>query len=202
MLYRLKTDLPTFKAGDLFYIDRNGSLRHKNTDIVAYHYSTLMKFPNALEKFWEPVEKPPKRWRAYKGEFYYYVGYGGTVHQGLDAYGRLCNGNYKIGNYFATEEKARAYVDYLKALATVRDDAKGFVPDWKEGGQKWYVRASHCADGSNALCVDFTCAYQENGVFGLPYFESRADAEASIKKHRREWETIFGIEGETEDDGE
>ena len=67
MFYRLKTDLPTFKAGDLFYIDRNGSLRHKDTDIVAYHYSTLEKFPDALEKFWEPVEKPPKRWRAYKG---------------------------------------------------------------------------------------------------------------------------------------
>lgn len=197
MLYKLKMDLPTFKAGDIFYLDQNGSLRHKDKGIVAYHYSTLEKFPEALERFWEPVEEEYKRWRAYQFGMYYHLGSSGTVIKSLEL-GTTGDANlHAIGNYFKTEAEAEAVADYLKALVVVRDDAKGFKPNWEEGGQKWFVRKEYHANNESGLCIDFTCAYQENGVFGLPYFRTENDAKASIKKHRREWETIFGVKDET-----
>lgn len=114
----------------------------------------------------------------------------------------LDNDAYAIGNYFKTPEKAELVVDYLKALAVVRDDAKGFVPDWKDGSQKWCVTAYHDEDGSCVIESEFYSRTLYNGVFGLPYFKSEEDAEVSIKKHRKEWETIFGVKDETGGDDE
>lgn len=200
MLYRLKTDLPTFKAGDLFYIDRNGSLRHKNTDIVAYHYSTLAKFPDALEKFWEPVEEEFKRWRARYGNNYFCLDALGetAICEELELLSdSLC---HAIGNYFQTRDEAQAYADYLKALAIVRDDAKGFVPDWGDSEQKRFIVYFDFA--VHRLCeVDVFCL-AHNGVFGLPHFATAEDARASIDKHEKEWLTIFGVKDETESDDE
>ena len=199
MFYKLKTDLPTFKAGDLFYLDENGSLRHKEKHIIAYHHSTLAKFPDALEKFWEPVEQESKRWRADSGRRYYFVSNDEIdVRLAFDDCDRRADGRYRYGNYFQTKEEAQAVAAYLKALAVVRDDAKGFVPDWSDIEQeKWYVRYSHdieCLFNSN------TEQYVDNGVFGLPYFETEEDARASIDKHEKEWLTIFGVKEMEGDD--
>lgn len=117
MFYRLKTDLPTFKAGDLFYLDRNGSLRHKDTNIVAYHYSTLAKFPDSLEKFWEPAEEELKRWRADICETYYCVLSDGSVELQKEVGFVAADDRYGIGNYFKTKDEAQAHADYLIIFA-------------------------------------------------------------------------------------
>lgn len=150
----------------------------------------------------EELPEEHKRWRADKGGLYYYIGYGGMAYQDLDVYGPSNNGIYKIGNYFATEEKARAYADYLKALAIVRDDANGFEPNWEDRREKWYVGVWRDKDSNHEVGVDKAFSYQSNGVFGLPYFKTRDDAKASIKKHKAEWLTIFGVKDETESDDE
>lgn len=41
--YKLKKDLPTFKAGDEFYTDSNNNLRLSGPEIVAYSHITLEK---------------------------------------------------------------------------------------------------------------------------------------------------------------
>lgn len=189
--YKLKTDLPTFKAGDLFYLDQNGSLRHKEKDIVAYHYSTLAKFPEALEKFWEPAEEECKRWRAEDGEPYFYVNHDAEVLPSREDLCPVDNDRHRLGNYFQTKEEAQAHVNYLKAIAVVRDDAKGFEPDWSDNEQpKFYV----CyLPEIEWLSINETWQSADNGVFGLPYFETREGAQASIDKHKKEWETIFSI---------
>lgn len=57
--YRLKKDLPTFKVGELFFINNYGQLvSNKNKGIVAYSAATLKKFPNILEEWFEETEKP------------------------------------------------------------------------------------------------------------------------------------------------
>lgn len=56
--YRLKKDLPTFKAGDLFYTDDYGSLCHFKDDIMAYHHTTIAKFPDMLKDWFEPAQAP------------------------------------------------------------------------------------------------------------------------------------------------
>lgn len=204
MFYRLKTDLPTFKAGDLFYLDRNGSLRHKDTDIVAYHYSTLMKFPDALEKFWEPVEEEFSR-RADENCNFFTLNHTGKICCYIECGDTISNDTYAMGNYFKTEKEAEAAVKYLKALATVRDDAKGFTPDWNKPDEqsRWVVCFVHKSLPPKLEVVyDNNLDYQFNSIFGLPYFRTENDAEASIKKHRKEWETIFGVKDETECDDE
>ena len=200
MFYKLKTDLPTLKAGDLFYLDQNGNLCHKETGIIEYHYITLEKFPDALEKFWEPVEEEFKRWQACYGDKFYSATLNGDVADLYELNDQITNGAYDIGNYFQTQDEAQAYADYLKALAIVRDDAKGFEPDWGDITQKkWFV--------VYAYNLGKLCQYQNhwekvNGVFGVPYFATAEDAKASIEKHTAEWLTIFGVKDETGVDDE
>lgn len=197
MLYKLKIDLPTFKAGDLFYLDQDGSLRHKETDIIAYHYGTLAKFPDALERFWEPVEEEFKRWRAELKKAYYYLDDEADVRPSSEDHYPGDDNHHRCGNYFQTKEEAQACADYLKALTVVRDDAKGFVPDWEDRKQgKWFVIYDH---EQGKLCQYQGSCEEVNGVFCLPYFETEGDARASIDKHKAEWLTIFGVKGESDD---
>lgn len=59
--YRLTKDLPTFKAGELFFINNYGQLvSNENKSIVAYSAATLKKFPNILEEWFEETEKPTR----------------------------------------------------------------------------------------------------------------------------------------------
>lgn len=59
--YQLIEDLPTFKRGELFFIDGRGhliSLAHE--DIVAYSEVTLEKFPNILKDWFREVPAPER----------------------------------------------------------------------------------------------------------------------------------------------
>ena len=59
--YRLKKDLPTFKAGDVFELTPQGSLvqiTDGRVGVCAYARQTLEKFPNILEDWFEPIEPP------------------------------------------------------------------------------------------------------------------------------------------------
>lgn len=57
--YRLKKDLPTFKAGEVFVlwdsIEGPGLFRESD-GIMAYHRKTLDKFPNILEGWFEEIK--------------------------------------------------------------------------------------------------------------------------------------------------
>lgn len=62
--YRLLKDLPTFKAGDEFYTDRYGSLYYDQSNseksytngLMAYHFSTIKKFPSILTDWFEEIK--------------------------------------------------------------------------------------------------------------------------------------------------
>lgn len=57
--YRLLKDLPTFNKGDEFYIAQTGALWYDgggDDDVCAYATQTLMRFPNILEDWFEPIE--------------------------------------------------------------------------------------------------------------------------------------------------
>lgn len=58
--YKLKKDLPTFKAGGTFHINDKGNLVPDNEfskGIVAYSKSTLDKFPSILTDWFEEYEE-------------------------------------------------------------------------------------------------------------------------------------------------
>lgn len=73
--YKLKKDLPTFNAGDIFVIAGDGCLYltgnedgkytgmgatgHWKRPVMAYHKNTLKHFPNILRDWFEEVKNEP-----------------------------------------------------------------------------------------------------------------------------------------------
>ena len=189
--YKLKRDVPAFKAGTECYIEESGNMVPcRGISYTIVHKDQLEKFPNILTDWFEEI-KEPTRWKPEMGQTYYHVGGDGFVYSDTWVNGSAVdNGRFEIGNCFKTEEEAERAAEYLKALAVVRGDATGkFV----RGTSNWYVYYDvHCK--RLGVSSDYYC--NKNGIFGLPYFATEEDAQRSIEQHKSEWLTIFGIEDE------
>lgn len=189
--YKLKRDLPTFKAGEIFYLSDAGNLLRESNNIAAYSWTTLDKFPNILTDWFEEI-KESTRWEPEENQKYYFLDSNGYVYNNIWAGDSIDRNRSDIGNCFETKEEAERVVEYRKALATVRGDAtKKFV----KGERNWFVFYNVTAD-----YLDFGYDYSDirNGVFGLPLFATEEDAQRSIELHKNEWLTIFGVKEENE----
>lgn len=186
--YKLLKDLPTFKAGDEFYIDSNNDLRLKGRYIIAYNHYTLEKFPNILTDWFEEVHEEYKRWRAEYRHRYYYINCC-EVGSATDIYSSWDDLNYKIGNYFKTEKEAEAYKEYLLARQVLLDDA--------EGGKFYYTE-----DTWFSLALDDWCAYYDDCDHkwvldsspayypGIIYFKTQKALKESLKRHKEQWDIV------------
>lgn len=191
--YRLKKDLPTFKAGEIFElwdsIETQGLCRESD-GVMAYHQKTLDKFPNILTDWFEEI-KEPTRWKPEMRRDYYYVSSSGAVYDDVwSDTPNIDHDRFDIGNCFQTKEEAERVVEYLKALAVVRGDA---TSEFVKGNRNWYV---YYGTDMNSLRPWFNINDIRNGIFGLPYFATREDAQRSIELHKNEWLTIFGTKEE------
>lgn len=188
--YRLKKDLPTFKAGDEFYLSEEGNLVFiDERPLVAYSKQTLEKFPNILEDWFEEIPEEYKRWRAKKGESYWFIENTGLPYKDKESGCSVEDCRYTFGNYFNTREEAINHIDYLIALQTIKDDAKGFVPDWKNFNQSKYHGCYNY--NTNSLTLDWGHHLQRQGVI---HFKTEEDIKESLNKHRKEWLTVLGVE--------
>ena len=188
--YKLLKDLPTFKAGEIFYISETGNLLRESDNMPAYSWSTIDKFPNILTDWFEEINEST-RWKPEMSQKYYRVGSDGFVYDDTWANdSAIDNGRFEIGNCFKTEEETRRVIEYLKALATVRGD---ITAEFTKGKSNYYVvyNATY-----NCLDVSDNCYLIKNGILGLPYFATEDDAQRSIELHKNEWLTIFGIKEE------
>lgn len=190
--YKLKRDLPTFKAGDEFsYI--NGNLieckPNGTTGICLYSANTLEKFPNILADWFEEV-KEPTRWKPVPGDTYWSLDGVGYVNYYESSGGTYTALRVSIGNCFKTREETERAAEYLKALAVVRGDATTEFTRDRDNFYVYYdVSHNYLYVSSNSYCL-------KNGIFGLPYFATKDDALRSIEQHRNEWLTIFGVKEE------
>ena len=192
--YKLLKDLPVAKAGTIFRLNDDGHLHadilQDYDDTIVYSKSDLDKFPNILTDWFEEVNEST-RWKPEKNHIYYFV-IGDSYVAGDVWYGGQCvdDDRFDLGNCFQTKEEAERTVEYLKALAVVRGDA---TKKFTKGERNWYVFYNVTAD-----YLDFEYDYSDirNGIFGLPYFATEEDAQRSIKLHKKQWLTIFGIEDE------
>lgn len=187
--YKLKRELPTFKAGDRFVLIDSGSLIHESDGVVAYSWTTLDKFPNILTDWFEEVDEST-RWRPEADQKYYFSDNDGSVGYNRWDGDHIDRNRFEIGNCFETKEEPERVVEYLKALAVVRGDA---TTKFTKGDRNWYV---YYGTDMNSLRPWFNINDNRNGVFGLPYFATREDAQRSIEQHKNEWLTIFGIKEE------
>ena len=115
---------------------------------------------------------------------------GRWTHRNQSCYNSIRKKCLEIGYCFQTREEAEQAVEYLKALAVVRGDATTELIKVRNNFYVVYDVAYNC------LVVKEKSYYIRNGVFGLPYFATKEDAQRSIVQHRNEWLTIFGVEEE------
>ena len=187
--YRLKRDIPVFKAGEVFYLSDGGNLFRESDNVPVYGRTIIDKNPSILAEWFEEI-KESTRWEPEENQKYYFLDSNGYVYNNIWAGDSIDRNRSDIGNCFQTEEEIDRAVEYLKALAVVRGDA---TTKFVKGERNWFVFYNVTAD-----YLDFGYDYSDirNGVFGLPLFATEEDAQRSIELHKNEWLTIFGVKEE------
>lgn len=182
--YKLKKDIPMFKAGDLFYINSDqGCLVQKDTIRLAFHKETLEEYPEILRDWFEEVEEPGyKRWRAEEDDEYYTINRIGCVCRSRDTRQPEDDYRYKTGSYGRTAEELEAKLKYDIARQVLSDDAEGgkFVPG---SSNNWYN--SYC------LCLEAWSTFSTWYYYpGAIYFKSEEALIKSLKEHKDQWEIV------------
>lgn len=154
--------------------------RELNEDEAAF-YGSLVRYG-----FIEEIKDEP--WKPKPGQRVHCV----LEHGKVDSFVWFNEESYlqmlAIGNCFQTEDQAEKAVEWLKAFKVLRDDAKGFKPNWEDDHQyKYAVWYNHT---TKELGLDERIDGQE----AIIYFATAADAKESIKKHEKEWLTFLNIE--------
>ena len=179
--YKLLKDLPFAKAGEIFEINRGEiddciTLYRNEEQIHQFKVGN-----NASEMFdeWFEEVKESKR--------YYFIG--GLGYIGSDTVDGLTEKyRQELCNYFETQEEAEKYLEYLKAKAIIKQDTKGFKPNWKNPSQKRFFGYYNLID--KKLCYFNAVENMESKI----YFKSEEDIEESFKKHPEEWKTYIDYE--------
>lgn len=190
--YKLLKDLPTFKAGDLFYISEYGALVYDDGGygVMAYAQSTLDRFPNILTEWFEEVQKPTSGilWKPKKDDKYYCLGNNsGRLFSTFWTDTALDDTRLKLGNVYSTMEEAEQALG--RKLAEVRlRRTSNFEPDFKSKNGGWVVGYNYHLEElvySDANYVDY----------GEPVrYATEEDAKKSIKENREDWLIYFGID--------
>lgn len=128
--YRLKRDIPAFKAGEVFYISDAGNLFRESDNVPVYGWTIIDKNPNILTDWFEEI-KEPTRWKPELGNKYYLSDSNGSVYDSVWSNDYIDRSRAKIGNYFGTREEAEKAVERLKAWERLKDAGLKFK-DWNK----------------------------------------------------------------------
>ena len=172
--YKLKKDTPLHRAGEIF-------TKTETTMVASDKYETDTDLIINFDEWFEPVSG---KWPQ-AGKHYYTVRSDGGVTSLEWLEDRFDEGSRAIGNVFKTEKSAHAYVDYLKAITTVRQDEGVMTPEQAaKNGYVYYIRVH---DASQLAVHGFDADYVS--VNTVP-FDTREHAQASLDKHQDEWKII------------
>lgn len=181
--YKLKSDIPGHKAGEVFELTYDGAMLDPD-GVTAYTASDIQDHPDIMDWF----EEVKGSWMPEFGEGYWFVGDDGSMHS------RACHGDeYDLGrrthgNVFHTQEEAEKHRKWLEAVAVLRADTANQPTDWKNADfDKWQVYYNHPKERLVA------CAYYE-GKHAPFVFNNVDDAQRSIAEHEAEWRTFLGVE--------
>lgn len=181
--YKLLKNMPFAKAGEELYLkfseDSEFFLVYKGTD-KAY---TAELNPEFIDNFDEWFEETPKCYfsiNKYKKE---------VQKVSVKYHPNWVIENIKsIGLLFETEEETEKYLEYLKAKAIIKQDAKGFKPDWNNEEQPKHY--GYCHAESKRLWRDAEYTEKRSTI----YFKSIKDIEESLNNHPEEWKTYLTYE--------
>lgn len=127
-----------------------------------------------------------------EGDEYFHIPSDGVIRRSSWNCYCIDKDRFATGSAFWTIEEAEKELARRKAYVILKEDTKGFEPDWKNSKQiKWYVTYDYWAKDFYINFLD-TCIF--TGIFTCNhFFASEQDAEASIKAHKKEWKTLFGV---------
>lgn len=172
--YRLLKDLPFAKAGTIF-------VRHPEEPILIYKNHKIHLLDINADEWFEEAEELKK---------YYYIGSMGhvenTEYKGWELSVRL---RKMMGNYFETYEETERHIDYLLAKEVIKQDTKGFKPEWNNNGEGRYCGFWDYDDNKPDWKYGLNTPKEPN-----IYFKSRKDILESFKKHPKEWKTYLTYE--------
>lgn len=111
---------------------------------------------------YDSLTPPNKRWRAKKGDYYYFIVLGGTVRVAKEEEEELDNQRYTISNYFKTREEAEFEVERLKVIAELREWATPVDEfDWSNATEnKYHIHLKNDTAEKFWLVVDAWGKYQ------------------------------------------
>lgn len=201
--YKLLKNLPFAKAGTIFrrisfkskdglsdydYLETN-ILLEGNQDETVFSIERNY-FINNFDEWFEEIKEP---------EQIYYVdslgGYVSKIEKNRSAIFPTRIANLKsIGNCFETEEEAEKYLEYLKAKAIIKQDAKGAHFDWTDTSRVKYYGVWNCQPDilNKQLGLEYRRIVTDRA--STIYFNSKEDIKESFKKHPNEWKAYLAYE--------
>lgn len=189
--YKLLKDLPTFKAGDLFYISQYGDLIHDGGDfgVTAYARQTLDMFPNILTEWFEEIQEESTdsiHWRPENGDIYWFVGIEGKTNHDFWTGTPADFWRYGLGKIYRTKEECEKARDRQLAEVRLRRTST-FKPDFKKG------KSGYIVVYDQILCTldSISCSYRYGQIV---HYETKEEAEKSIRKNKKDWLTYFNVE--------
>lgn len=189
--YKLKKDTFFFEAGTICLLTPKGNLILEDSEgTVVLRKHQLESHPELLDEWFEKIEEKKYGGRVPKrGDRYWYVSSSAQI-IGTTWYGSDCDeGAFECGSAFWTEEEAERELARRKAYVILKEDTKGFKPDWENRDEKkYYVVYSY------DLGIFSTGWNRQLDSGEKLYFATREDSDASIKAHEKEWKVWLGVE--------
>ena len=177
--YKLLKDLPFAKAGDIF----RGELEYGETVLFPEEYEHY-KHKLSSDEFWDFSE-----WFEEIKEYYVINFHFGEVLKTSDNIlsDLQIRTMRELGVLFDTWLEADEKLAYLKAKAVIKQDTKGFEPNWNDTKQIKYS-CSYDEDRFTGYgCVKPVIEKTSTKMGALIYFKSEEDIKESLKKHPEEW---------------
>nr|DAV59346.1 MAG TPA: hypothetical protein [Caudoviricetes sp.] len=184
--YRLLWDLPFAEAGEIF--TRGTDLRNGIDYIEIYKKANPEDYEETcfgfkmnffLDNFDEWFEELPDL------NEYFYITDDGKVDFVVEENHNLSKRRKEIGNIFRSQEETEKHIAYLKAETILKEDTKGYKPDWGNEDEPKYSAYFNTRRGE----PDFDSVYVEKQP--TIYFRNIKQIEESFKKHPEEWKTYL-----------
>ena len=189
--YKLLKDLPTFKAGDLFYISEYGALVYDDGGygVMAYAQSTLDRFPNILTEWFEEIKEPTDsiHWKPQRGDKIWYLDENGNTNfTYFDEDDSYHLSRFEFGNTYRTSGECELARE--RKLAEVRlRRTSDFEPDFENGNGGWIVGYDYEDESLTTIPIS-------DVDYGEPVrYATSEDARKSIKENREDWKIYFGV---------
>lgn len=190
--YKLLKDLPFAKAGDILSLERSQEYGYfklckdrSNPRSIELYEGIVEGFIDNFDEWFEEIKEPKIFFTIdiYKSKFKkintdYYSGWSALEVKNIKDLGLL----------FKTKEEIDKFIAYLKAKAIIKQDTKGFKPNWNNEGEKKFF-------GSwNFQRKEVYWNYEYINKYVEIYFKTNEDIEESFEKHPEEWRTYLTYE--------